>query len=124
MARVTVEDCLANVKNRFELVIIAAKRARQLMRGSYEPKVAWENDKPTVVALREIAMGYTDVSDNPHLDEINPDFLADKSSASMLMESNTSLETTSDESSTPAQTEASENDQTPSENSENNPQPE
>ena len=63
MARVTVEDCLKNVKNRFELVMIAAKRARQLMRGSAEPKVAWENDKPTVVALREIAMGYTDFSD-------------------------------------------------------------
>ena len=63
MARVTVEDCLKNVKNRFELVMIAAKRARQLMRGSSEPKVAWENDKPTVVALREIAQGYTTFSD-------------------------------------------------------------
>jgi len=60
MARVTVEDCLKNVKNRFELVIIAAKRARQLMRGQ-EPKVEWDNDKPTVVALREIAAGYTDM---------------------------------------------------------------
>jgi DNA-directed RNA polymerase subunit omega len=59
MARVTVEDCLKNVKNRFELVIIAAKRARQLMRGK-EPKVEWDNDKSTVVALREIAAGFTD----------------------------------------------------------------
>lgn len=59
MARVTVEDCLANVKNRFELVLIAAKRARQLMRGK-EPRVPWDNDKSTVVALREIAAGYTD----------------------------------------------------------------
>ena len=59
MARVTVEDCLKNVKNRFELVMIAAKRARQLMRGK-EPLVEWDNDKPTVVALREIAAGYTD----------------------------------------------------------------
>lgn len=59
MARVTVEDCLKNVKNRFELVIIAAKRARQLMRGK-EAKVEWDNDKSTVVALREIAAGYTD----------------------------------------------------------------
>lgn len=66
MARVTVEDCLENVENRFHLVILAAKRARQLMRGSAEPKVAWENDKPTVVALREIAMGYTDFSDAHH----------------------------------------------------------
>ena len=69
MARVTVEDCLQNVKNRFELVMVAAKRARQLMRGTSEPKVAWENDKATVVALREIAQGYTTFSDThevPH----------------------------------------------------------
>jgi len=59
VARITVEDCLKNVKNRFELVLIAAKRARQLMRGTADPKVAWDNDKPTVVALREIAAGYT-----------------------------------------------------------------
>ena len=59
MARVTVEDCLKNVKNRFELVLIAAKRARQLMRGR-DPYVEWDNDKATVVALREIAAGYTD----------------------------------------------------------------
>ncbi len=70
MARVTVEDCLANVKNRFELVMLASKRARQLMRGSAEPKVAWENDKATVVALREIAMGYTDFSDAHHAEVI------------------------------------------------------
>lgn len=63
MARVTVEDCLKNVKNRFELVIVAAKRARALMRGK-DPKVEWDNDKPTVVALREIAAGYTDL--DPH----------------------------------------------------------
>jgi DNA-directed RNA polymerase subunit omega len=61
MARVTVEDCLRNVKNRFELVILASKRARQLMRGK-EPKVEWDNDKPTVVALREIAAGFTTMS--------------------------------------------------------------
>ena len=58
MARVTIEDCLKHVKNRFELVIIASKRARQLMRGK-DPKVEWDNDKSTVVALREIAAGYT-----------------------------------------------------------------
>ena len=61
MARVTVEDCLKNVKNRFELVLVASKRARQLMRGK-DPKVDWDNDKPTVVALREIAAGFTDFS--------------------------------------------------------------
>ena len=57
MARVTVEDCLENVDNRFELVMLATKRSRQIATGGKEPKVAWENDKPTVVALREIAEG-------------------------------------------------------------------
>lgn len=65
MARVTVEDCLKNVKNRFELVLVAAKRARQLMRGK-EPKVEWDNDKSTVVALREIAAGHTDFDKEDH----------------------------------------------------------
>lgn len=60
MARITVEDCLDNVENRFHLVLLASKRARQLMRGTSEAKVPWENDKATVVALREIATGYTD----------------------------------------------------------------
>ena len=56
MARITVEDCLEHVNNRFELVLISSKRARQLANGK-EPTVPWENDKPTVVALREIAAG-------------------------------------------------------------------
>ncbi|MBV9575360.1 MAG: DNA-directed RNA polymerase subunit omega, partial [Gammaproteobacteria bacterium] len=68
MARVTVEDCLKNVKNRFELVIVAAKRARQLMRGK-EARVEWDNDKPTVVALREIALGYVNVAEQDKQDE-------------------------------------------------------
>lgn len=59
MARVTVEDCLENLDNRFELVLVAGKRARQLQTGGKEPRVAWENDKPAVVALREIAEGFT-----------------------------------------------------------------
>ncbi|WP_263081366.1 DNA-directed RNA polymerase subunit omega [Endozoicomonas sp. Mp262] len=57
MARVTVEDCLDHVDNRFELVMVASKRARQLTIGGKDPKLAWENDKPTVMALREIADG-------------------------------------------------------------------
>ena len=56
MARVTVEDCLQYVDNRFELVLLGSKRARQLASGR-EALVGWENDKPTVVALREIAEG-------------------------------------------------------------------
>ena len=76
MARVTVEDCLDNVDNRFQLVLVATKRARQLVAGA-EPCVKVENDKPTVLALREIADGYitNDILDetvpqlNPELDE-------------------------------------------------------
>jgi DNA-directed RNA polymerase subunit omega len=55
MARITVEDCLENVENRFELVMIASRRARQLQTGGKDPLVPEDNDKPTVVALREIA---------------------------------------------------------------------
>nr|WP_298891413.1 DNA-directed RNA polymerase subunit omega [uncultured Acinetobacter sp.] len=58
MARVTVEDCLENVDNRFELVLVASKRARQIARQGVEPTVEWDNDKPSVVALREIAEGH------------------------------------------------------------------
>ncbi len=57
MARVTVEDCLGNVSNRFELVRVAAKRAREIMLYGSDPRVSWDNDKSTVVALREIAAG-------------------------------------------------------------------
>ena len=51
MARITVEDCLDNVDNRFDLVLLASRRARQLVNG-VDPLVPWENDKATVVALR------------------------------------------------------------------------
>ena len=57
MARVTVEDCLEFVENRFELVMVASKRAREIAIRGAQPLVEWENDKPTVVALREIAEG-------------------------------------------------------------------
>lgn len=57
MARITVEDCANKIPNMFQLVLVAAKRARQLANGA-EPMVDWENDKPTVIALREIAEGY------------------------------------------------------------------
>lgn len=56
MARITVEDCLDNIENIFEMVLVAAKRARRVAHGA-EPMVDLENDKPTVVALREIAAG-------------------------------------------------------------------
>jgi DNA-directed RNA polymerase subunit omega len=56
MARITVQDCLAHVDNRFDLVLLATKRARQLANG-VEPTLPWHKDKPTVMALREIAEG-------------------------------------------------------------------
>jgi len=55
MARVTVEDCLDKVANRFELVMVASKRARQIATGGKDPLVEEDSDKPTVIALREIA---------------------------------------------------------------------
>ena len=58
MARITVEDCLNRIDNRFEMVLTATKRARQISHGA-EPLVEEENDKPTVIALREIAEGLT-----------------------------------------------------------------
>jgi DNA-directed RNA polymerase subunit omega len=70
MARITVEDCLEKIPNIFELVMVAAKRARRLANGA-PAQVDWENDKPTVVALREVAAGLvnqdilTDVDQTP-----------------------------------------------------------
>ena len=57
MARVTVEDAVDKVGNRFDLVLIASRRARQIATGGKDPLVEVENDKPTVVALREIEAG-------------------------------------------------------------------
>ncbi len=57
MARITVEDCLENIENIFEMVLVAAKRARRIAHGA-DPLVELENDKATVVALREIADGH------------------------------------------------------------------
>ena len=57
MARITVEDCLDNIDNIFEMVLVAAKRARRVAHGA-DAMVELENDKPTVIALREIAEGH------------------------------------------------------------------
>jgi len=76
MARVTVEDCLDNVDNRFELVLVASRRARRVARGLDDPLVPLENDKPTVIALREIAEGLVgpsilDEEEGPVTEDIN-----------------------------------------------------
>ena len=61
MARVTVEGCLKRVKNRFDLVTAATHRARDIINKGLDPMVPWENDKATVVALREIEAGFVGV---------------------------------------------------------------
>ncbi len=85
MARITVEDCLENIDNIFEMVLVAAKRARRIAHGS-EPMVELENDKPTVLALREIADGHVN---SAILDEIEQpateDLLAAEASAEDLI---------------------------------------
>ena len=68
MARITVEDCLHNIENIFEMVLVAAKRARRVAHGA-DPMVELENDKPTVIALREIAEGLVTPA---ILEEIDP----------------------------------------------------
>ena len=74
MARVTVSDCLEKLDNRFELVLLASRRARQIMDGA-DASGELENDKPTVIALREIAAGNIteetlDLVDNPPVEEL------------------------------------------------------
>jgi DNA-directed RNA polymerase subunit omega len=74
MARITVEDCLENIDNIFEMVLVAAKRARRIAHGA-DPLVELENDKPTVLALREIADGHVtpailDEIEQPATDEL------------------------------------------------------
>lgn len=69
MARITVEDCLDHVDNRFELVMVGSKRARQIAVMGKEPMVPRENDKPTVLALREIEEGLIDANILDEVDE-------------------------------------------------------
>lgn len=81
MARVTVEDCLRNVPNRFQLVMVATKRARQLSNYSVDALVPEENDKPTVIALREIAAGLVDESiltEKPAIENPEDSFLTEE----------------------------------------------
>ena len=72
MARVTVEDCLENVINRYELVLLASKRARQIVLGS-EPLVPPDDDKPTVIALREIAENLVNTQNVDKINQLDTD---------------------------------------------------
>jgi DNA-directed RNA polymerase subunit omega len=85
MARITVEDCLENVDNLFDLVIIASKRARRLANGA-EPLVEWENDKPTVVALREVAEGLITQENLNDSDQPEEDLLSSEEAERLLAE--------------------------------------
>ncbi|MCK4743416.1 MAG: DNA-directed RNA polymerase subunit omega [Sulfuriflexus sp.] len=88
MARVTVEDCLDNVENRFDLVMVATRRARQLTNGK-EPLVEPENDKPTVIALREIAEGLISTK---IMDKVDSDAAAAAEAAALEAEANLNSE--------------------------------
>ncbi len=72
MARVTVEDCLENVINRYELVLLASKRARQIALGS-DPLVPHDDDKPTVIALREIAENLVNTENVDKINQLDTD---------------------------------------------------
>jgi DNA-directed RNA polymerase subunit omega len=82
MARITVEDCLQNVPNLFQLVLVASRRARKLANGA-EATLDWANDKPTVLALREVAAGHVGLEileepDRPPQDFIpEPEFMGE-----------------------------------------------
>jgi len=79
MARITVEDCLDNIENIFEMVLVAAKRARRVAHGA-DPMVDLENDKPTVIALREIAAGLVSPSILEEIEEpVTEDLLQSES---------------------------------------------
>ncbi len=84
MARITVADCLDNIENIFEMVLVAAKRARRVAHGA-DPLVDLENDKPTVIALREIAEGLVTPSILEEIEEpVAEDFLQAEASEDVL----------------------------------------
>ena len=83
MARITVQDCMQNVDNLFDMVMIAAKRARRLANGA-EPLVERENDKPTVIALREIAAGLINEEILQDVSEPENDLLSSEEAEKLL----------------------------------------
>ena len=99
MAGITVEDCLENVDNRFNLVLIAAKRARQLTEG-HQSELDVENDKNTVLALREIAAGLVNsdiLIDEPEPEETAEDlFLTDETGAEVTGENDQDIAVNAD----------------------------
>lgn len=102
MARITVEDCLDHVDNRFELVMVSSKRARQLALGSKEPLLPWENDKPTVMALREIEQGLVTASILTEKEE-STDFMMEATDEEETTTETTAEATTAEQPSAPAE---------------------
>ena len=86
MARVTVEDAVDQVGNRFDLIMLAAKRARQLAIYGKDPKVEWDNDKPTVVALREIEEGLIDAETVKLEERVEPSEVEEQEVVASLMQ--------------------------------------
>jgi DNA-directed RNA polymerase subunit omega len=89
MARITVEDCLDKVENRFELVMVASKRARALATGGQDPLVSEDSDKPTVIALREIADQLITVDEIMNPKEDDPEDMMLDMAAELNMEPQT-----------------------------------
>jgi len=83
MARITVEDCLNKIDNQFDLVMVAAKRARRLANGA-DPLVEIENDKPTVIALREIADGLINAEILEQMSQPEEDILSSEEAEELL----------------------------------------
>lgn len=83
MARITVEDCLKNIDNQFDLVMVAAKRARRIANGA-DPLVEIENDKPTVIALREIADGLINAEILEQMAQPEEDILSSEEAEELL----------------------------------------
>ncbi|MBT8423066.1 MAG: DNA-directed RNA polymerase subunit omega [Gammaproteobacteria bacterium] len=83
MARITVEDCLNKIDNQFDLVLVAAKRARRLANGA-DPLVEMENDKPTVIALREIAAGLINAEILEEMAQPEEDILSSEEAEELL----------------------------------------
>ena len=93
MARITVEDCLAHVDNRFDLVLLATKRARMLANNRATPRVPVENDKPTVLALREIAEGFiTRATVEEEEEEVDLELTVERALAKELAADNRNLD--------------------------------
>ena len=84
MARITVEDCLENIENIFEMVLVASKRARRIAHGA-DAMVELENDKPTVIALREIADGHITPSILEEIDQPQTEDLLQQEAAEEVM---------------------------------------